>query len=351
MASYKQRVAADLDVWIAAGHVPADRRQAILDSIPEGRRLDAATALAWVGAVLAGVAIIAFVAANWDGLPRMARFAMVLGVFAAASSGAAWCAANARPKAANGLLTFAALSFAAAIGLTGQIFDLTGDTRTALYAAGAVAAALALAAGASGPAVAALGFIGVADTLSSWRTPDMNWLLLAAPVGCVLAVRWRSAPLAHVAAMGLTIACQWLTFTRLSNAAAAELAFSLAMTGLAAGGRVLRERGQAFGGVFEGWFAWAALGFFVSAGLSLSGHDLGVGHRLAWLVLAGGLVALGRHDRHPMITAIGVLGLLGAVAALLIDFGLNLMTAAGVFLVAAILAGGAGLALRGRSAR
>ena len=351
MASYKQRVTVDLDGWIAAGHVARDRREAILASIPDGRRLDAATALAWVGAVLAGVAVIAFVAANWDGLPRLARFALVLSVFGAAAAGAAWCASNERLRASNGLLTFAALVFAAAIGLTGQIFDLTGDTRVALYTAGAVAGALALAGGASGPAVAALGFIGAADFLSPWRGPEMAWLLIAAPVGCLLAVRWRSAPLAHVGALGLTVACQWLLFAKLADSAVAALAFSLVLAALAAGGRVLRERGLAFGGVFEGWFAWGALGFFVAAGVPLSGHDFGVGHRLAWLALAGGLVALGRHDRHPMVTTIGVLGLLGAIGALLIDFGMTLMTAAGVFLVAAILAGGAGLALRRRPAR
>ena len=83
MASYKQRVTADLDEWIAAGLVAADHRDAILGSIPESRRLDGAAALAWIGAVLAGVAVIAFVAANWDGLPQLARFVLVLTVFPA----------------------------------------------------------------------------------------------------------------------------------------------------------------------------------------------------------------------------------------------------------------------------
>src|SRR5215204_4879951 len=92
MAAYKERVAQDLDRWIAAGHVSADKRTAILASIPDARRLDAATALAWVGGLLLGIAIIAFVAANWDVLPKLAQFGLLLLFFLALSGAAAWAA-------------------------------------------------------------------------------------------------------------------------------------------------------------------------------------------------------------------------------------------------------------------
>ena len=55
MASYRRRLEQDLDGWIDRGLVPAENRGAILDSVGEGRRLDAATALAIIGALLAGV--------------------------------------------------------------------------------------------------------------------------------------------------------------------------------------------------------------------------------------------------------------------------------------------------------
>ncbi|HMP63596.1 MAG TPA: DUF2157 domain-containing protein, partial [Phenylobacterium sp.] len=89
MAGYKARLAKDLDGWIEAGLVPAASRGAILASAAEGRRLDAGAALAILGAVLAGLAVIAFVAANWDAIPRLVRFAMILGAFAAAVAGLA----------------------------------------------------------------------------------------------------------------------------------------------------------------------------------------------------------------------------------------------------------------------
>jgi hypothetical protein len=353
MAGYKERVAQDLDRWIAAGHVGADKREPILQSIPDARRLDAAAAMAWVGAVLLGVALIAFISANWDLMPRLARFAIVLFVYAAGAGAAAWSIQRGRPNIANGLLTFAALAFAAAIGLTGQIFDIVGEPRAALYASGIAAAALALAARASGPAIAAVLFIAISDFMTDGLFSHRSgfgapWLLAAAPAAGVLAVVWRSAPLAHAAALGVIASAIWLA-GRVDAEAVSLLVFSAALAVLAGGGRWLRERGGAWGGVFYGWFGWAAMGFFVAGGYADHGHGLGVPHRLAWLVLAGGVIAVGRHDRHALVTAAGVLGLIGAIAALLNDLGLDLMAAAGVFTLAALAALAVALVVRRRA--
>ena len=347
MASYKQRVARDLERWIAAGQVAPDHRAAILESIPDARRLDAATALAWVGAVLAGVALVAFIAADWDGLARLARFALVLGVFGGAAGAAAWCAERGRPITANVLLTFGALAFAAGLGLTGQIFDIAGDTRTALFASAVVAFALALAGRASGAAVVAIVFVGLADFAVSEPGSRMAWLSVAAPAAAALAIRWRSAALAHPAALGVIAVGAWLV-GRVHPFGADLWEVAIVLAVLAAGGRQLAERGARVGSAFYGWFAWAALGFFVTAGYAP--HNLGVPHRLAWLVICGALIAVGRNDRHAAVTAAGVLGMISAITTLLVDLGLSLMTAAGVFLLAAVLAGLGGLALRRRGA-
>lgn len=66
---YRDRVADDLERWIAAGLVGAENRVAILATLPARRKVDAVTALIWVAAVLLGLAVIAFVAANWESIP------------------------------------------------------------------------------------------------------------------------------------------------------------------------------------------------------------------------------------------------------------------------------------------
>jgi uncharacterized membrane protein len=354
MAAYKDRVKQDLDRWIAAGLVPADQRSAILDTIPDARRLDAATALAWVGGVLFGIAVIAFVAANWDVLPKLARFAILLGAFLTFAAGGAWASHKERFILSNILLTIAALVFAASIGLTGQIFDIAGDPRTASYGAGVAGFALALAGRSTGAATVALIFIALGDFAErewfSGLDADAPWMLFAAPLGAFLALRWGSAPLAHVSALSIVYCFGWFA-ARVEADAGVFLFLSIALAAMAAAARWLYTQERAFAGVFYGWFACAALVFFAIAGyLPWFGDEgsqtAGVTHRIAWLAASGGLLALGRFDRHALVTAIGVLSIIAAICALMTDLGLDLLAAAGVFLLCAIAALVAGLALR-----
>ena len=351
MASYKEQLRGDLDRWIGAGLVPAENRAAILESVPEGARLDAATALAWVGGVLAGVALIAFVAANWDALPRLAKFALVLGLYGAAAAAGAWFARTGRPNAANGLLTFAAFAFAAAIGLTGQIFDITGDEHAVFYAAGLGAGVLALAGRSSGAAIAAVWLVAAGDfggrLFDGPALSDFAGLFVAAPVAAFLTVRWRSVPLAYGAALGVLGAALWLGLKG-RGPPPELLAIAAALAVLAAGGRWWRERGEAVGGVFYGWLAWGAMAFYLGAGMDLH-QPYTFAHRIGWLILGGALVALGRRDRVGAVTALGVLSLMIGVSVVMYDLGLGLMAASAVFFGAAVVAALAGLALRRRT--
>ncbi len=354
MASYRDRVKADLQRWIGADLVAPDKREAILASIPETRRLDAATALAWLGGILAGIAIIAFVAANWDGMSRLMRFAALLLAFLALAGAGAWAAHRERPLLGNIVLTIAALIFAAAIGLTGQIFDIAGDPRAASYGAGAAAFALALAGRSTGAGVAALLFIGFGDfTDRAWFSglnSEAPWVLIAGPLCAFLALRWGSAPLAHGSAMAIIYCFGWFA-ARFDDAEAGVFLFlAMGMGAMAAGARWLGSQERRLASVFYGWFAWAALGLFAIAGylpwFGVEGGNGGLAHRLVWLMASGGLIALGRFDRHMLVTTIGVLSLIGAIFALLSDLGLDLLAAAGVFLTCAIIALVAGLALK-----
>ncbi len=358
MAAYKDRVKQDLDRWIAAGLVAPDNRALILATIPDARRLDAATALGWVGAILFGIAIIAFVGANWDALPRLARFAVLLVAFLGLAGGASWAAHRERSMLANILLTIAALVFAASIGLTGQIFDIAGDPRSAAYGAGVAGFALALAGRSTGAATVALIFIALGDFAErSWFSglnSDAPWMLFAAPLGAFLALRWGSAPLAHVSALAIIYCFGWFA-ARVEAEAGVFLFISIIVGAMAAGARWLYTQERAFAGVFYGWFAWASLMFFAVAGyLPWFGDEAsgvaGIMHRIVWLAASGGVLALGRFDRHALVTTVGVLSIIGAICALMTDLGLNLLAAAGVFMLCAIAAMIAGLVLRNRKA-
>lgn len=355
MAAYKDRVQQDLDRWIGAGLVDAEKRAAILATIPETRRMDAATALAWVGGVLLGIAVIAFVAANWDGTPKLVRFTILLAAFLGLAGGAAFASQKERPTLANILLTIAALVFAASIGLTGQIFDIVGDPRSAAYGAGVAAFALAASGRSTGSALVGLIFIALGDfTDRHWFSgvdSEAPWMLIAAPLSAYLALRWGSAALAHASALAIIYCFGW--FAAKTEAEAGVFLFlAIGMAAMAAGARWLRTQERAFAGVFYGWFTAGALLFFAVSGyLPWFGGENGGGgiaHRIVWLVASGAVIALGRFDRQGLVTTIGVLSIIVAICCLLTDLGLDLLAAAGVFLVCAVVALIAGLALRNK---
>lgn len=352
MASYKDRLRGDLDRWIGQGLVPESSRGAILDSVAESRRPDAVTVLGMFGVVLAGAAIIAFVGANWNGIPRLARFALLLTAFLGACAGGAWADWRARPNLSNGLIALAAAIYAAAIGLTGQIFDIAGDPKAALLGAGLAATLLALAGRSSGAAVAALVLIGFGD----FAPPHSWWVLPASLIGGGLAWLWRSRPTAHAAAIGLCVgagqALWQLAGHDLWGTPAFAVSGLMALAALASRAVAAREHEHEAANIFYGWLTWGALFFFLAGSADWRGQTaLLVAHRVVWLLLSGAVLTLGRIDRQAGVMAAGVVSLIVAMFALLMDLGVDLMTASLVFAIAAAVVLAVVWLLRGRQPR
>ena len=348
MAGYKDRLAADLDGWIADGLVPAGNRTAILSSVADSRRVDASVALAVIGALLLGIAAIAFIAANWDVIPRLARFALILSLFLAVIGAAAWTARDgARPILTNTLLSVAALVFAGAIGLTGQIFDIAGDPQRALRSAGLAAALLAIAGRSSGAAIASLALIMLGEFAGGFETGTSRWLIFAAPIGMALSWFWNSKPLAHMAALSLIVGLlSALSFYEQTWGAPGLIAGGVVLGCLAGAARQLSD--ERTSGVFFLWFVWGALALFAVGGFDEVRGGYLIAHRATWLVLAGGVIALGMHDRQSMVTAAGVVAIIAGVCTILFGLGLGLMTAAGLFAACALIALVAGFLTRSR---
>lgn len=361
MASYRKRLEADLDGWIGRGLVPAESRLAILESVGEVRRLDAATALGLIGGLLAGVAVIALVAANWSDIPRIARFLVILVAFLGAAAAAAWASSRSRPVASQVLLVVAGLIFAAAIGLTGQIFDIAGDPQAGLRGAALAAGLLAIAGGAPWAGVLALAFLGLGELaglrlFSSAEESWPWWLGVGAAVGAAFALRWRSQVLAHAAGVA-TFPTAGLLYARIEDGGPAPVLFlAAAAAALVIGARQRRESLPPPAGVLYGWWTWVALWCVAAAvakvcsltGLTEAGK--GVALSVIMLLVSGALVAVGRIERHGGVTAVGVLGLLGAGASLLSSLGVSLFTSAAVFAVAAVVALAAAFVLKRRRA-
>ena len=159
-AGYRKRLAADLPQWLDAGWVSTDGAAGILASLNGGRRatFGLSAILGMLGALLLGLAVIAFVGSQWDYMPRIVRFGLIVAALLIAYAASfEFERRNLRILAEAGVLA-AGLVFAAGIALVGQTYHLSGDFAGAvlLFEAGVLAAALVT----GSPTLTVLGLIG-----------------------------------------------------------------------------------------------------------------------------------------------------------------------------------------------
>lgn len=348
MANYRKRLEADLDRWIEAGFVAAERRGDILGSVPE-RRIEAATALGFAGAALLGIAIIAFVMANWDQMPRFGRLALILALLGAAIAGAAW-ASDKRPGAQSGLALIAALIFAAGVGLVGQMFNLPGEPWYALAMAAFGALGLSWASGRAAPGVAAAAFAGLAHANAgggflsrafdggalSDVAPDV-FLVLAIAGLIAVGVQQRN-PLLRNALLLLIGYGSAVIIDRLAGLVpeasrpddfhrwqAAVFAFSWAGLAALAVWRKWKSAPAIAG--YGAWFALLGLMFVCYDNLFLC---------VGFLAASVAALAWARGERHGGVTAAAIVGLIASVCMILFNLGVDLMIIAGLFALLAI---------------
>lgn len=134
MSQHARRVRKDIGRWEAAGLI--DRRTAgrLLDDVAlnAGRGVNFGAVLAMMAAALFGAAILIFVAANWDAIPRLARVVMLFALIAAAYVGGAGLKVSGRPAAGEALYIIGAAAFGGSIALIGQMYHMSGDERQAI---------------------------------------------------------------------------------------------------------------------------------------------------------------------------------------------------------------------------
>jgi uncharacterized membrane protein len=118
---------ADLDAWVCEGLISAEQADAIrrrsASRASSERRDRVVSALAVIGAVVGGLGVILFFAANWDTIPRPARVVLLLATMAGAYAGGYVLRAS-RPAVAQALVLVGALTFGASLFLVGQMYHV-----------------------------------------------------------------------------------------------------------------------------------------------------------------------------------------------------------------------------------
>jgi uncharacterized membrane protein len=208
---YRRHLEADLVKWVAAGVISADVAQSIRKARfgeEAASRLPAIFAM--LGALMLAASVSAFVAANWQEIPRLVRLVGILAVIAGCFFPALLLDRRGMPNGADATVTFATLCFGAGIALVGQMYHLPADWPAGamlIAIGGLVAAALT---GKNGPLVIA--FVAMTawscGQFDAWQWRDIHWsfLLLFAP-GFLLALGRENRLLAHAAILALSV---WL---------------------------------------------------------------------------------------------------------------------------------------------
>lgn len=375
-SGYRRRLEADLDRWIASGLIGADRRDELLANIHEENSSDRArAALAAAGLILLGLAVIAFIASNWDGLTRSLKATILILALTGASLLSVLARRRSRPRLAAALVLLAALIFAAGVGLMGQILNLPGEASSAFMMAAFGALVLGVA-GASPPAVGLSLLFGALWQASSMATPlagsfhadaqawrSADFVFPAAIlVSAALSRLWNSALLRHLAIWSAGYSGGLLLFKLIADSQEGPRIWlvlqCLIWTAAGFAGRRRFGDGKPGGSTLYGYSAWWSVLSLSALSLTLSVDPTWMDAaipmyatllaRAVWIGLSLWVIVLGQTDRQGWVIGAGVASLIGAVSLLLSDLGLSLTAAAGIFLLTALIALGFAARMGGR---
>lgn len=212
--NYKKRLKDDLEIWVDKGWVSSAGAASILkgQDQDDGRsRLP--MALAGIGVICVALAVLAFIAANWDAIPKMAKLIGITLLVAGSHGLAALMARQGRTGIADLATGFATLVFVGGMALVGQIFHLPSDWAGGafLVCLGALAAAW-LTGSKTSLTVAAVAAITWQVMRPDTGAPD----LVATSVGLALTLAVFFHPVLHPARLTrwASIALLWVTYGR-----------------------------------------------------------------------------------------------------------------------------------------
>ncbi len=205
MSWYHTKVERDLARWQSAGWVSDSGAAAIkADLAARKPAFRAAAGLAILGAVLFGFAVASFVAANWNGMSKLARLLLLLAALWACYGGAAYLFARRLGAFAHAAVLAGIAVYGGSIWLIAQAYHMAGNAPDGvfLWALGALLAAVLV----RSPAALAAAFV-LLTVWTCWERGEnetWHWQLLApwaAAVGATAWLGWR--PGRHLAALSL----------------------------------------------------------------------------------------------------------------------------------------------------
>lgn len=205
---FVRRLRRELPKWVEAGLVTPEKAPLILEQVAAGsQRRSLASMFAILGALLIGIGVITFFAANWQAMPKIIKLLALFGTMWAAFSAAAWSLRHeAHNWLAESMLLLGILLFGANIMLIAQIYHIDAHYPDGVFvwSLGALLVAWLLAS----PAVFVAGLM-LATLWSGMEAFDfsrLHWPFLIVLAGfTVVAVREGWTRFAHLLMIALLL--------------------------------------------------------------------------------------------------------------------------------------------------
>src|SRR5262245_38236966 len=202
--AYRQRLEADLTRWEADGVVTPAASAAIRNALPPlPSAINIPVVVGIVGGLLIAAAFLAFIAAQWIEIPRLARLAILFAGIVVAYGLGGWFARTERPVLSDLCAAVVAIIFGAGIALVGQMYHLGGDFAGGmlLWTIGALAAAaLTGSRGALAVALVAAVIWTSMRTVDEMDAPHLPFLVIWL-IAAALSLAWNSRVAAHLIAV------------------------------------------------------------------------------------------------------------------------------------------------------
>jgi uncharacterized membrane protein len=206
MWGYRNRLWRDLERWRGAGWITADGEAAIrADVLSRGHAVGLPGVLAILSAVLIGFAVMSFVAANWQDMPRLARLGLLTASLWAAYAMADQLFRRGMAPFGHAAVLLGCSVFGASIMLVSQMYHMDGNAPDAvlLWAIGTFLAGVLLR---SNPALAfALVIFSIWGVWETGQREHLYWPYLIAWALVAAAFYWqRWEPGVHLAGLALS---------------------------------------------------------------------------------------------------------------------------------------------------
>ena len=271
MTPYATKVKRDIGRWRAAGLIDDATAGALSLDVERnaGAPVSFGAVLAMMAAALFSAAILVFVAANWEALPRLARVGMLFALIAAGYVGGAALKLSGREAAGEGAWIVAAAAFGASIALIAQIYHMSGDEAQAVFVwgAGTALAALLLR---SGPLTAGAALLaGAWMTMEVSRASTLVGLPLSFPAVAAalyaLSFFTRSVLARHLLVLSLYLFV-FLLYWRDESSFVAPILLAAAAAAVFVAARFHPEQARRLSGLGEGLPVQALAGFLAGIG-------------------------------------------------------------------------------------